>query len=125
MKYQVMLNGMYYEAEIIRLEETAAPVHPKEVASVPERDSFLKLSDSFSGTEQERISSPMPGKIIDVPVRTGDRVRAGQTMALLEAMKMENEIPASCDGVVSEVCVKKGDMVETDALLVKISRKEV
>ncbi len=71
--------------------------------------------------EQENhttITSPMPGSILDVKVNVGDKVKFGQTLAILEAMKMENDIPATVDGEVAEIRVKKGDVVETDSVLI-------
>jgi len=60
----------------------------------------------------------MPGSILDVKVNVGDKVTFGQTLAILEAMKMENDIPATVDGEVAEIRVKKGDVVETDSVLI-------
>jgi len=60
----------------------------------------------------------MPGNILDVKVAAGTAVKAGQVLVVLEAMKMENEIVAPVDGTVDSVNVKKGDIVETDAVLV-------
>ena len=60
----------------------------------------------------------MPGSILDVKVNVGDKVTFGQTLAILEAMKMENDIPATADGEVAEIKVKKGDAVETDSVLI-------
>ena len=63
----------------------------------------------------------MPGTILDVKVNVGDTVSKGQVIMILEAMKMENEIQAPCDGVVSGVSVRKGDSVETQALICSIA----
>ena len=66
------------------------------------------------------IKSPMPGKIIGVNVREGDFVRKGDTLLLLEALKMENEIVAPKDGRVTKVNVSVGDTVDAEELLVVI-----
>lgn len=66
-----------------------------------------------------KVSSPLPGTILDVFVNVGDQVKSGQTVVLLEAMKMENNIEADCDGTVKAVNVRKGDSVlEGDTLIV-------
>ena len=57
------------------------------------------------------VASPLPGVIVDICVGVGDNVQAGQSIAVLEAMKMENSIEAEKAGVVSAVLVKKGDSV--------------
>ena len=66
-----------------------------------------------------KVQSPLPGTILDVFVNVGDQVKSGQTVVLLEAMKMENNIEADCSGVVKSVNVRKGDSVlEGDTLIV-------
>lgn len=64
--------------------------------------------------------APMPGKVIELRVGVGDQVTAGQTLILLEAMKMEHPMRAAVDGVVSEIKISEGDQVENDALLLII-----
>jgi len=62
----------------------------------------------------------MPGKVIDLRVQAGDRVSAGQTLVVLEAMKMEHPMSAMEDGVVSEVRIALGDQVESGTLLLVV-----
>ena len=62
----------------------------------------------------------MPGTIVNVNVAVGDTVKEGQVVMILEAMKMENDIVAACDGTVGSVAVKKGDTVESNDLLMTI-----
>ena len=57
------------------------------------------------------VQSPLPGVILDLKVAVGDQVKAGQTVAILEAMKMENNINAECDGVITAIKVAKGDNI--------------
>lgn len=57
------------------------------------------------------VQSPLPGVILDIKVAVGDQVKAGQTVAILEAMKMENNINAECDGVITAIKVAKGDNI--------------
>jgi len=59
----------------------------------------------------------MPGSVLGVKVNVGDKVSAGQTMFVLEAMKMENEIVAPVDGTVASINVKTGDTVDTDQVM--------
>lgn len=68
------------------------------------------------------VSSPMPGIIVSVPVAVGDLVRHGDKVVILESMKMENELRAPCDGVVTHVHVAAGTSVEKDQPLVGISQ---
>ncbi len=67
------------------------------------------------------MTSPLPGVIIDVSVKEGQAVKAGQKVAVLEAIKMENEIQAPADGTVTAILVNKGDLRPEGAEIVKIA----
>ena len=67
------------------------------------------------------VAAPMPGRVVRVLVAPGDRVTAGQGLAVVEAMKMENEVAAPADGVVSEVRAVPGDSVEAGGVLVSLT----
>ena len=71
--------------------------------------------------EGKPVTSPLPGVIIEVSVKEGDTVAAGQKVAVLEAMKMENEIQADRAGVVTKINVNKGDSVLEGAAIVTIA----
>lgn len=66
------------------------------------------------------IKAPMPGLILDVPVKAGDTVKEGDYLLVLEAMKMENALTAPRDGVVKAVAVAKGDTVDKGQLLIEM-----
>jgi biotin carboxyl carrier protein len=70
------------------------------------------------------VKSPMPGLIVDVRVKAGDRVSAGSTLVVIEAMKMQNELVCEVDGVVRAVNIKQRDTVESQAPLIEIERAE-
>lgn len=106
-KYKVNINGTVYEVEIE--EMTGAPAAAP-VAAAP-------AAPAGAG---ERVAAPMPGNILSVNVAAGDTVKKGQVLMILEAMKMENEIMAPCDGKVTAVAVTKGAAVESGALLCTI-----
>ncbi len=71
---------------------------------------------SRTGTVLE-VRPPMPGRIVKVAVAAGDAVRRGQTLAVLEAMKMQNEIPAPAEGVVRSVGVREGESIPSDRVI--------
>jgi biotin carboxyl carrier protein len=73
-----------------------------------------------TGSGPLRVVAPMPGKVVRVLVRAGDRVRARQPVVVVEAMKMENELRAVREGTVSEVHARDGSSVEAGTLLVVI-----
>ena len=80
--------------------------------------SVLPLPDG-SAAGGTKVTTPLPGTILDVFVNVGDQVKSGQTVVLLEAMKMENNIEADTEGTVTSINVRKGDSVlEGDTLIV-------
>ncbi len=118
----VTVNGTGYKVEMENAP--AAPVH-KEAAPAQAKQEVpaaapAKPAPAPSGAGKA-ITSPLPGVIIEVSVKEGQAVKAGQKVAVIEAMKMENEIQASFDGTVSAVLVNKGDSVLEGAEIVKIA----
>jgi biotin carboxyl carrier protein len=75
---------------------------------------------SDSGSGPQRVVAPMPGKVVRVAVGVGDAVSARQPVVVVEAMKMENELRASRDGIVAEIHAREGMSVDAGALLVVI-----
>lgn len=67
------------------------------------------------------VHPPMPGRIVEVRVQPGQAVKAGQVLVVLEAMKMQNEVPAPADGTVREVKVRAGQLVEARDVLVELA----
>ncbi|MDR1201499.1 MAG: biotin/lipoyl-binding protein [Tannerellaceae bacterium] len=78
------------------------------------------VSRPVASTSQGAVRSPLPGIILEVKCKIGDTVKRGQTIIILEAMKMENNIHADRDGVIKEIKVNKGDSVLENAELVVI-----
>ncbi len=66
------------------------------------------------------VKAPLPGTILEVKVKEGDQITIGQTVVVLEAMKMENEIYAEAEGTVSKVLIAEGDTVSADQALVEM-----
>ena len=82
-------------------------------------DPFLQLADS--ATTAGRLTAPMPGKVVSFAVKSGDTVKAGQTLAVMEAMKMEHTIAAPKDGTVAELLYAPGDQVAEGAELLTLA----
>jgi biotin carboxyl carrier protein len=111
--YDVTVNGATYEVEAENAPAAAAPVAPH-AASAPVQAApaaTAPVAKPAAGTG-EKVNSPLPGVIIEVSVKEGQAVKAGQKVAVLEAMKMENEIPAPKDGTITEIHVHKGDSLQ-------------
>ena len=121
----VNVNGTDYKVEMADVPASAAPViaTPTEIPasktqSQQQPDDKPVQKPAGAGRQ---ITSPLPGVIIEVSVKEGQTVKAGQKVAIIEAMKMENEISASNDGTVTAVHVAKGDSVLEGAPIVTMA----
>ncbi len=118
-KYRVNVNGTSYEVEIEEITAgEAASVTPAQKSAPAPAAAASSAAQTPAGAET--VTAPMPGNILSVNVKNGDNVKAGQVLMILEAMKMENEILAPCDGKASGVAVSAGQTVETGAILCTI-----
>ena len=88
---------------------------------VPAESQAVEVKSAEVRAAAKAVVSPLPGVVVEVKVAAGDVVKAGQTVAVLEAMKMEDDILAECDGVVASVSVKDGDSVLEGAVLLTIN----
>ena len=131
MKYKITLNNRVYEVEVeagkaMLLEEydavapVAAPVAAPAAAPVAAPAAAPAPVAAPAGAG-EAVAAPMPGTILKVNVAAGQAVKAGDTLCVLEAMKMENEIKAPKAGTVSAVAVQKGASVNTGDALVYLN----
>lgn len=121
----VTVNGAAYQVE---MENAPAPVQkPAQApaAAVASTGSATTTTPAPKAAAPagagKPVTSPLPGVIIEVSVKEGQTVKAGQKVAVLEAMKMENEIQAPADGTVTAILVNKGDSVLEGAEIVKIA----
>ncbi len=139
--YKLKINGNEYNVDINEVEGQEIKLDVNGTSYVVTVDQEIKqqrkpvarpvaapqVAPAASGTVQKgntpaagnKVTTPLPGTILDVFVNVGDTVKEGQTVVLLEAMKMENNIEADTAGTVKEVKVRKGDSVlEGDVLVV-------
>lgn len=137
-KFKYKINGTEYKVAVKKIEDTLAEVEvngtsynvelekKEEEPSAPKIQRPVATSSSSaakpaSGASAGSIKSPLPGIIIDVLVNVGDHVKKGQTVVMLEAMKMENAIQAHHEGNVTEIKVGKGDSVLEGVVLLTIA----
>jgi biotin carboxyl carrier protein len=127
MIYIVNINNKEYEVEVekgkanlVRTTEAAALAPAvKTVEAKSEPQAVAPAAPVVQGAG-DPIKAPMPGNILDVKVNAGKAVKKGELLIILEAMKMENEIVAPRDGVVTQIIVSKGAVVATDDVLMTI-----
>ncbi len=131
-KYNITVNGTTYEVLVEEAGEAAytAPVSPAPAAPAPAVAAAPvsapapapKAAPAPAGAQgANKVTSPMPGTILDVKVSAGQSVKKGDTICVLEAMKMENDIPAPCDGVIASVNVTKGASVAANDVLATLN----
>ncbi len=106
-KYVVLINGTSYSFTI------ESPISFK-------RRKFL--AGSKQASKMESVTAPMPGKIIEMLVEENSKIKEGEAILILEAMKMQNEITSQFSGKIKKVCVKAGDTVAKDQVLIEIIR---
>jgi len=116
----VNVNGANYQVELENAP-VAAPAAAPVQATAPAAAAPVVAAPAAPAGAGEKVNSPLPGVIVEVSVKEGQAVKAGQKVAVLEAMKMENEIPAPKDGTITAIHVQKGDSILEGAPVVSIA----
>lgn len=120
----VTVNGAQYEVELGEVPASAAAPAPAPRVASPQAAAPATAPAPAAAKPAgpgRKVVSPLPGVIIEVAVKEGQAVKAGQKVAVIEAMKMENEIAAEVDGTITAVHVSKGDSVLEGADIVTIA----
>ena len=110
--YKIKVNGKTYKVELEAMEEvanTSAPVAEKKVEEAPKA--------APTAGDGNKVLSPIQGTVLDVKVKVGDKVKKGQTVCVVEAMKLENDVVSEFEGEVTEILVSKGSNVTSKAPL--------
>ena len=120
--YRITVNGTSYDVSVDELSGGAAPVAAPVAAAPVAAPAAAPAAPApaAGGAGSMNVSSPLPVKILAVKANVGDSVKKGQVILILEAMKMENDIVAPCDGTVASVAAK-GTSVNTDDVLATLS----
>ena len=107
--YKVKVNGKVYEVELESVTEAQGAVKADAPVAQP--------SAPAASGDGVKVLAPMQGKILSVKVSVGSQVKKGQVIAILEAMKMENEVVSTADGVVKEIKVAKDQTVNNQDVI--------
>ncbi len=130
-KFQIKVDGKVYEVEVEEVGENISASQPvaAKVKEEPVKPEITKVSNSPTPSKSktpsvavagEEVVAPMPGKVLQLKVSEGDSVKDGDTLLILEAMKMENEIIANTSGNIKKINVAANDMVDTGDVLMVI-----
>lgn len=123
-KFVINVNGKSYDVEVEEIRNGVAVATPvvSAPAAAPAPQAATAAAPKASGTAGSvKIEAPMPGNVLKVNVKVGDTVAEGQAVAVLEAMKMENDIVAPSAGTVASVNVSVGDSVNSGDVLVTLN----
>lgn len=132
--YSITINGRSYDVEIGSIDDKNASVTVNGIQYDVEYEAEQKSEEcitpevlpnktvqAVSDGHETVVKSPLPGVVVEIDVKPGEQVRDGQTLAVLEAMKMENEIQAPCSGIIKEIRAAKGDSVPEGEVLMTIN----
>lgn len=121
---KVTVNGKSYDVSVEEVSANAASSAPvvenKAAAPAVQTTAAPAAPAKAASGEGEAINCPMPGTILSINVKAGDTVKKGDVLLILEAMKMENEITAPKDGIITSVTCTKGESVESGKALATI-----
>lgn len=134
-KFLIKVNGNQYEVEVEEVRDGSVPVYApaapavstpaaapvQAAAPAPAAPAPEKKAVTSGAVGAVKVNAPMPGTILKVAASAGDKVKRGQVLVVLEAMKMENEIVAPSDGVVASINVDKGVSVNAGDLLASLN----
>ncbi len=127
--FRVKVNGKEYEVEIEEIgtaadQFPATPAPPRPTAPQAAKSAIASTPKTTSAAQTPAdgiIPAPMPGTILRLACKSGQEVKKGETLLVLEAMKMENEIQAPADGKIEEVKVSEGQSVDAGDILVQLA----
>lgn len=113
--YKIKVNGKSYKVELEAMEEVASTAAP----TVEKKEEAPKAAAPVSG-EGNKVLSPIQGTVLDIKVKVGDKVKKGQVVCVVEAMKLENDVVSTFEGEVTDILVTKGASVASKAPLIVV-----
>ena len=126
--YHLLSEGRSYNIEVVSTDKTSKKheliINGKTV-EIQLRDRYDDLLhelglDAIAGVRVGDLKAPMPGLVVAIPVSEGDVVKKGDTLLVLEAMKMENTLKSAADAKIKKIVVKKGQAVEKNEILIQL-----
>lgn len=121
----ILHNGKSYNAELIRKEggksyTVNAHYQSYNIDIIDSQAKYLRMRKGGDEKQQDKIVSPMPGKVVKIPVKVGDHLEAGDIVAVIEAMKMQSNYKVTADCTVKAILVAEGDSVQDNQALIEL-----
>lgn len=125
----ILHNGNSYNAELIRGEggksyEVNMFYRSYKVDVVDTQAKYLRMRKGADERQSDKIIAPMPGKVVSIPVKVGEELKAGDIAIVLEAMKMQSNYKVSSDCTVKNILVAEGDAVQDNQVLIELELKK-
>lgn len=123
--YSIIMDGISYNIELIENNSCKnysvnTLYESFDVEIIDAESKYLNSRKKDVGEDSDVISTPMPGKVVKIPVKVGDKVKAGDTVIIISAMKMESEYKVKKDRIIVDILVKEGEIVEGNQPLIRI-----
>jgi biotin carboxyl carrier protein len=123
--YSLIIDGVSYNVELFENNSCKKYIvntlyESFDVEIVDAESKYLKSRKKDEEEDENFISTPMPGKVVKIPVKVGDKVKAGDTVVIISAMKMESEYKVKKDRIIKDIKVKEGDTVDGHQPLIYI-----
>ncbi len=123
--YSIISNNKSYNVELFEKEDhrhfnVNTRHNSYEIEIIDAETKYKQGRTADEADDIRKIASPMPGKVVLIPVKVGDNVKAGDTVIIVSAMKMESEYKVQKDRIVKEILVKEGDTIRGNQILVVV-----
>ncbi len=121
----ILHDGKSYNAEMIRKDggksyTVNAHYQSYNIDIIDSQAKYLRMRKGSEEKQQDKIVSPMPGKVVKIPVKAGDRLQAGDIVVVIEAMKMQSNYKVNSECVVKEILVSEGDSVNSNQVIMTL-----
>ena len=121
----ILHEGKSYNAELIRKEggksyTVNAHYQSYNIDIIDSQAKYLRMRKGGEEKQQDKIVSPMPGKVVKIPVKVGDRLQAGDIVVVIEAMKMQSNYKVNADCIVRNILVSEGEPVNANQVLIEL-----
>lgn len=126
--YSILVDDKSYQAHLVYDEQTLRyDIQIREhhfIVEIHDEKQAAKRKRKELGQPKDAISSPMPGKVVDVLVKEGQEVKAGDTVIVIEAMKMQSNYKVEADAVVKQIHVKAGESIQANQKLISLESQD-